>query len=366
LNFNSIRRMAVPGIAAIALATSLAACGSDNSSDDSSTGATALTGSIAGGGSTAQETAQQAWRGGFNAANPDAKITYDAIGSGDGRAGFIKGTYSFVGSDSPMDSDELKQAAKTCGADPIEFPVFISPIDVAFNLPGVDSLNLDASTVAQIFSGKITMWNDKAIADQNADAQLPATKIIPVHRSDSSGTTDNFTDYLHQAAPADWKTEHDSDWPTTKGEAQEGTSGVVGDVNDNEGAITYADDSAIQATKLGKVSIKVGTDYVAPTAEGAANGLAAATPVSGTPASVLQYSLPRTTTDSSIYPIFMASNEIACPTYKDKATADLVKGFLSYMLSSEGQQVAQKNAYSALLPDAIATKAQALVDQIGS
>jgi phosphate transport system substrate-binding protein len=363
LNFNTIRRVAVPGIAAVALATSLAACGSDNSSTDGGS-ASGLSGSVAAGGSTAQETAQQAWRGGFNATNPDAKITYDAIGSGDGRAGFIKGTYAFVGSDSPMDTDELAQAKKTCGADPIEFPVFISPIDVAFNLPGIDKLQLDAKTIAQIFSGKITTWNDKAIAAQNKGVKLPATKIIPVHRSDSSGTTDNFTDYLHQVAPADWKTEHDSDWPTTKGEAQEGTSGVVGDVNDNEGAITYADDSAIQATKLGKVSIKVGSEYVAPSAEGAANGLAAAKPVSGTPASVLQYTLPRTTTDPSIYPLFMASNEIACPTYKDKATADIVKGFLTYMLSSEGQQVAQKNAYSALLPDAIAQKAQALVDQI--
>ena len=364
LKLTTIRRALVPSVAAIALATTVAACGSN---DDSGNGSGSdLSGTVAAGGSTAQQTAQSAWFGAFKASNADVKISYDAIGSGDGRAGFIKGTYAFVGSDSPMSTDELAQAKQQCGGDPIEFPVFISPIDIAFNLPGIDSLDLDADTIAKIFAGKITKWNDPAIVAQNKDAKLPSTTIIPVHRSDSSGTTDNFTDYLHQAAPSAWTAEHNSDWPLKGGEGQEGTSGVVGVVKDNAGAITYADDSGVQGQGLGIVKVKVGSSYVAPSAQGAANGLAASKTVSGTPATVLQYAINRTSTDSSVYPVFMASNEIACQTYKDASTAGIVKAFLTYIISDQGQAVAAKNAFSAPLPSAIAQSAQSIVDKIGS
>jgi phosphate transport system substrate-binding protein len=140
----------------------------------------------------------------------------------------------------------------------------------------------------------------------------------------------------------------------------------VGVVKDTEGAITYADDSGVQGQGLGVVSVKVGGKYVAPSAQGAANGLSASKTVSGTPSTVLQYAINRTTTDSSVYPVFMASNEIACPTYKDANTAKIVKAFLSYIISDQGQKVAAKNAYSAPLPSSIAQAEQKIVDQIGS
>jgi phosphate transport system substrate-binding protein len=263
-----------------------------------------------------------------------------------------------------MSDDELSQAAETCGGDPIEFPVFISPIDVVFNLPGIDQLQLDAETIAKIFQGQITSWDDPAIASQNPDVDLPSTKITPIHRSESSGTTDNFTDYLAQAAPQVWTDEHSSDWPTTKGESAEGTSGVVGAAQDGKGTIAYADDSGVQGTELGIVSIKVGDSYVAPSAEGAAAGLSASKPVPGTPSSVIAYQIDRTTTDASVYPVFMASYEIACQKYDDQSTADIVKGFLTYMISGNGQKAAAANAFSAPLPAEIASKELAIVDQI--
>ena len=362
----SIRRGAAVTTLALALAGSLAACGGDDSGNGSGNGSTGLSGTVAGGGSSAQETAQEAWRAGFGQDNPDVKLSYDAVGSGTGRENFISGSYKYAGTDSAMSSDELTAAAKTCGGDPVQVPVFISPVDVAFNLSGVDSLNLDAETIGAIFSGDITTWNDPKIADQNPDANLPSTKISPVHRSDSSGTTDNFTDYLYQASNGSWSTEHSSDWPTTKGESAEGTSGVVGAIQGGEGTIGYADDSAVKDTGLGIVSLKVGSDYVAPSAEGASAGLAASELASGTPETVMQYSINRTSTDPSTYPLFLASYEIACQTYDDKATADIVKGFLSYMISEGGQKAAAANAFSAELPADVASKAQTIVDKIGS
>ncbi len=362
----SIRRGAAAGTLALALAGSLVACGGDDTSGSGGSGAGGLSGTVAGGGSSAQETAQEAWRAGFGQANPDVKLSYDAVGSGTGRENFISGSYKYAGTDSALSSDELTAAAKTCGGDPVQVPVFISPVDVTFNLPGIDSLNLDAETLGKMFSGEISSWDDPAIADQNPDADLPSTDISPVHRSDSSGTTDNFTDYLYQASNGSWSTEHSSDWPTTKGESAEGTSGVIGAIQSGEGTVGYADDSAVQGTELGVVSLKVGSDYVAPSAEGASAGLAASELASDTPESVMQYSINRTTTDPSTYPLFLASYEIACQSYDDQATADIVKGFLSYMISEGGQKAAAANAFSAALPSDVAAKAQTIVDKIGS
>ena len=131
-------------------------------------------------------------------------MNYDPVGSGTGRENFISGAFAFAGSDSALSTDEgeLDAANERCGGDVVEVPAYISPIAVIFNLPGVDELNLKPETIAMIFDGKITKWNDEAIAADNPDADLPDTAITPVHRSDDSGTTGNFTDYLSKALAA--------------------------------------------------------------------------------------------------------------------------------------------------------------------
>lgn len=359
MNLTQIRRALVPSIAAVALAASVAACGSNSGSGNGGGSST-----IAAGGSSAQDPAQSAWRSGFSSIDSSASISYDAVGSGDGRTGFTSGKYAFIGTDSALASDEIAAATKQCGAAPIEFPAFISPIDVIYNVKGVSKLNLDASTLAKIFSGKITSWNDPAIQALNKGATLPSTKIVPVHRSDSSGTTDNFTDYLNQAAPADWKTAHDSDWPTTTGESGEKTAGMVSAVKAADGGIGYADDSGVQGQGLGVANIKVGSTFVAPSAAGAAADLAASKKVPGTPASIITYQLNRTSTDPKTYPIFMASYEVACPSYSDSSEAATIKAFLNYIISENGQKAAAANAYSAILPAPIAAAAKAQIDKI--
>ena len=367
----SLRRGALPGVAALAVVATLAACGSsDSGSDNPSTGGTTssgLKGSLAAGGSSAQEKAQEAWRAGFGAANPDVTITYDPVGSGTGRDNFFSGAYKFAGSDSAIPTEDLAQAKESCGGlDPIEVPVFVSPIDVIFNVEGISTLNLDAPTIAKMFNGEITKWNDPAIVALNPDAPLPDLAVAPVHRSDSSGTTENFTDYLFKASGGAWKTEHSSEWPTQSGEAAEKTAGVIGAVTDGKGTIGYADDSAVASTKLGKVSVKVGDSFVPPTADGAAAGLAASTLVDGVAASQLVYDIDRVPTDASVYPIFMASYFLACQTYDDKATADMVKAFGQYIVSAEGQKAANANALSAPLPSDISAKATAILEKIAA
>ena len=362
MNVTTLRRSTVPVAAALALSLSLAACGSSDNSENSST--SGLSGAVTGGGSSAQKQAQEAWTTGFNATNPDAKITYNSVGSGTGKTNFTSGAYVFAGSDSAMDEATLAAAKSQCGADALEFPVFISPIDVAYNLPGVSDLQLSAEVVAKIFAGQITTWDDAAIKADNPDATLPSTKINVVHRNDGSGTTNNFTDYLNKAAPSIWTTAASDEWPTKSGANGTGTSGVVTTAEQTDGSITYADDSGVQGSNLQVAKIKVGDSYVAPSADGAAAALAASELVSGMPASIMQYSLNRTSTDSATYPIFMASYAIACPTYSDANTAAIVKGYLSYIISEEGQKAAAANAYSAPLPADIAAQAKALVDQI--
>ena len=365
----SIRRAIVPGIAALALA--LSGCGAANDSDsggdsssDSSDGGSSLSGTLNGGGSSAQESAQGVWRAGFQESNSGATVNYDPVGSGTGRENFISGAFAFAGSDSALSTDEgeLDAANERCGGDVVEVPAYISPIAVIFNLPGVDELNLKPETIAMIFDGKITKWNDEAIAADNPDADLPDTAITPVHRSDDSGTTGNFTDYLSKAAGGAWSYDPDGVWPIQGGEAAEGTSGLVAAVKAGEGTIGYADES--QAGGLSIAAIGVGEEFNKPSAEGAAQVVAASPRVEGRGANDMAVEVDRTTTESGAYPLLLASYLIACPSYDDANQAALVKGFLAYVVSEEGQQAAADQAGSAPLDSAMADEAAGIVDGI--
>lgn len=363
----SIRRAVVPGIAVLALA--LTGCGAGNSSENGSEGSTggdSLSGSLAGGGASSQESAQTAWRAGFQTENSGVTITYDAVGSGTGRENFINKATSFAGSDSYLSDDEgqLTAAKDRCGSDAIEVPAYVSAIAIIFNLPGVDSLNLDAKTIAMIFDGKIKKWDDPAIAALNDGADLPSTDISPVHRSDDSGTTDNFTDYLSKAGGGAWSYDADGVWPIKGGEAAEGTSGMVAAVKGGEGTIGYADES--QAGGLGLVSVQVGEDFTAPSAEGAAKALAVSKPVEGRADVDMALDVDRTTTEAGAYPVLLASYLIACQTYDDANEAALVKGFLSYIVSDAGQQVAAESAGAAPLDATLAAQAQEIVGAISA
>jgi len=182
-------------------------CGSGSSAN--------LSGEIAGAGSTAQQAAQEAWVANFENENSGVTISYDPVGSGGGREQFIAGGVAFAGSDAALTEEEgeIKGAMKRCEPGKvIEVPDYISPIAIIYNLPEVEGLQLSPETLARIFNQEITAWNDKAIAADNPGVELPSTRITPVNRSDESGTTQNFTEYLSEVVPKVWTHEVSGDW----------------------------------------------------------------------------------------------------------------------------------------------------------
>jgi phosphate transport system substrate-binding protein len=367
----TIRRALLPGIAVLTLALTGCGAGNDTSSDDetgSGDDTTSLSGELNGGGATSQEKAQNAWRTGFQTANPDVTVNYDPIGSGDGRKNFISEAYAFAGTDSALNDDEgeLTAAAERCGGgNVVQVPAYVSPIAVMFNLGDIKELNLSGEVIANIFNGTITKWNDDAIAALNAGVELPDSNISPVHRQDDSGTTENFTKYLEAAGNGAWTFEPDGIWPDAlSGEAADGTSGVVGVVTGGEGTIGYADASAV--ADLGVASVQVGEEFNAPSAEGAAKVVAISPRTEGVPETDMAVDLARDTTESGAYPVILLSYLIACETYADQAEADLVKGYLTYAISPEGQEAAAGEAGSAPLDTALQDEALGIIEGISA
>lgn len=344
------------------LAIGISACGS---SSDSSSG---LSGQLAGAGSTAQEAAQEAWIAEFENENSGVTISYDAVGSGGGREQFIAGGVAFAGSDAALEEEEgeLKKAQERCEpGQVVEVPAYVSPIAIVYNLEGVESLQLDPETLAKIFNQEITSWNDRAIAADNPGVELPDTRITPVNRSDESGTTQNFTEYLSKVVPSVWSYEVSGDWPVKGGEAAQGTSGVVEAVGAGDGTIGYAD--ASQAGELGIAKIKVGSHYAEPTAAAAAKVLEESPEAKDLAKGpyMFPFELDRKTESQGTYPIVLVSYLIACTKYGSAGEAEIVKGYLEYAISPEGQKVAAENAGSAPLSTTLEEKIKPAVEAIG-
>ncbi|MGC5077149.1 phosphate ABC transporter substrate-binding protein PstS [Agrococcus sp. DT81.2] len=372
MKFTKLGRAAVVAAAGTILLSSCAANEPSGAADGtapagSGAPASSLSGDLAGAGASSMGAAQEAWIAGFQMENPDVNVTYDPAGSGAGREQFISGGVSFAGSDAALKDEELEGTFAACVPDtlPVDLPVYISPIAVIFNVEGVDSLNMDASTIAKIFSGQITNWNDPAIASQNEGVTLPDAPISPVHRSDDSGTTENFTEYLTATAESDWTEGVFETWPSaaySTSEGAQGTSGVVDAVTNGTNTIGYAD--ASRAGDLGTVALKVGEEYVPFTAEAAAAAVDVSPRVEGRHEGDLAVELDRTSTEAGVYPLVLISYAIACTDYTDDAQAELVKGYLTYVASEAGQLAGQENAGNAPISDALRGEIMAVVDTI--
>jgi phosphate transport system substrate-binding protein len=368
LRHDSRARLAAVGIAATG-AILLAGCGAANEAAAPAGGGEApaasdVSGTVAGAGATSQQAAMEAWIAGFSSVAPDATINYDPTGSGAGRTQFTAGAVQFAGSDAALDAEELPAAQQVCGGPDnlIQMPLYISPIAVVFNLEGVDNLQMSAGTIAKIFNRQITTWNDPAIAGENPGVQLPATPITPVNRSDDSGTTENFTAYLSEAAGADWPHEPDGVWPVQGGEAAQGTSGVIGAVSGGQGTIGYADLS--QAGELGTVDVMVGSAHVNPTPEAAAAVVEASPRVEGQGRYNFAVELKRDTPGA--YPIVLVSYTLACTQYSDAGQAATLKAFLNYLASAEGQAAASEHAGNAPISDTQRSAFQPAIDAIAA
>ncbi|SFK56468.1 phosphate ABC transporter substrate-binding protein, PhoT family [Geodermatophilus ruber] len=322
-----------------------------------------LAGDLVGAGASSQQAAMQGWQAGYAGAQPGVSLSYDPVGSGGGREQFLAGGIAFAGSDAALDEEELAQATERCGpAGVFELPNYISPIAVVYNLDGVDELHLSPETLARVFDQQITVWNDPAVAADNPGVDLPAVAITPVNRSDESGTTENFTEYLAAAGSEAWPHEPDGDWPREGGEAAQGNSGVVAAVAAGNGTIGYADLS--QARDLGVAAIGVGEEFVLPTSEAAAAVVENSKTLEGRGEYDFAIELNRNTTGSGQYPIVLVSYHIGCVEYAEQLTADLVRSFMGYVISEDGQEAAAEVAGSAPISAALREQAQTAVDAI--
>lgn len=360
------------------LALGVAACGGSDDSTTNGGGSTEsegggpvasaeVSGEIAGAGASSQQAAQEAWIAEFSNANSGATISYDPVGSGGGREQFISGGVAYGASDTPLSEEEgeLGKAIKRCEpGELIEIPQYISPIAIIYNLPEVEELKLDPDTLAKIFNQEIENWNDPEIAKENPGVELPDTRIVPVNRSDESGTTENFTDYLSEAAPKSWPHEPSGEWPVKGGEAANGTSGVVEAVAAGEGAIGYAD--ASQAGELGIALIKVGSDYAEPSPEAAAKVLEISPEDKEAEKGkfVFAFDVDRDTASTGTYPIILVSSMIGCTKYGSADEAAVVKAYFEYVISPEGQELAAEQAGSAPLSDALRSKFMPAIEAI--
>lgn len=317
-----------------------------------------LTGTITSGGSSAQANAQAAWTAAYNAQAKGVTVNYDkSQGSGGGVTNFLSGAYDFAGSDSPLNADQTTQSKALCTEGGINIPVYLDGVSIVFNVPGVTDLKLSGETIAKIFSLKITDWSDPAITKDNGTA-LPAGKITTVARSDGSGTTANFTNYLAGTQSSVWTYPAGKDWPV-EGDVskQKGGSGVVQAVEAGTGTIGYADHSAIG--KLASASILQDGKPVAFSPEGVSKtfdvaAVDASNGVKGDLSKKFDYS--KLTAET--YPIPLVSYAIACTTFKTPAQAKLVTSYIGFIDSTVGQQIAVKNAGAAPLPDSVLKAAQ--------
>lgn len=350
-----IQAAALLGVAAI----SLSACASNESGSSSST--SSLSGQISGSGASSQSGAQEAWKAGFIASNASVAVNYDPEGSGAGRKAFAGGTADFAGSDSAVSTDELAGKFAACKTnDIVEIPAYISPIAVAFKLDGIDSLNMDAATIAKVFSGQISKWNDPAIADLNSGVTLPDTTIKVKFRGDESGTTKNFLNYLKSEAPdAFGSAEVGETFPfasNPNAQSAQKTQGVKQALSGSDGSIGYLD--ASQAGDLGTVAVN-GVKY---SAEAAVKIVEHSKLIDGRGDADLAYKL-----DYSVegaYPIVLVSYLIGCQEYQTEGKGELVKAYFEYVISADGQKQAADHAGSAPLSDAVTEKAKTAVNAI--
>jgi phosphate transport system substrate-binding protein len=326
--------------------------------DANSGGITCSSGQLNGSGSTAQTNAMDEWRKNYQQACTGAQINYDSIGSGDGIAAFGDGTADWAGSDAALQPGDISGTPKNCATkDAIDLPMVVGPIAVEYNLQGVQNLTLNGPTIAKIFTGKITTWDDPAIKALNSGVSLPSTKITPFYRSDDSGTTFNFASYLAKAAPSDFTATPDkvSSGLGFKGQGREGSQGVTDAVTQTDGGVGYAEFSYAVKASLPTANIDSGSGPVQLSKDTASKAVSTATVVGK--GDDLSLSIDYGQNTPGAYPLVLVTYEIVCAKYKDASTATYVKNFLNYTISSAGQGLLPGLGY-APIPSELATKVQ--------
>ncbi len=355
------------GVAVVALTLTLGACssssssapsgGSTGTSSSSGGGSAKLSGTLNGSGSTLQLVYEQAAVQAFKSVQSGMTVNYGGGGSGKGRTDLAGGTVQFAGSDSPIPA---KETANFKGKTVLYYPILIAPITVSYNLSGVSNLKLDPTTIAGIFSGKIKTWNDPAIKATNSGVSLPSTPITVAVRSDSSGTTQNFSQFLMEAGGSAWTLGSSSiiKWPSTA-HAGNGNGGVAQIIKSTPGAIGYVDFATAKASSLAYASVKnKDGSYVAPSVQSATTAADNATVKPDLTFSAIW------APGAGSYPITAQSWVLVYQTQSDANTSKMLQAYIGYLVGA-GQQLLPELGY-APLPSGIDQKAQAQLSKIGS
>jgi phosphate transport system substrate-binding protein len=355
---------AVIAASVLAGALALAACsssgggGGGNSAPPSgnTAGITCFSGTLKSEGSTAQANAMTQWINAFQKACPDATINYNPTGSGDGVTAFINKQVQFAGSDAPLSATQgaTQQATKACGGRALDLPMVGGPIAIGYKLNGVHKLTLNGPTLAKIFLGQITTWNDPAIAAMNKGVKLPPTQITPFYRQDSSGTTFNVESYLSATAPSIFTTTPDTDSSSANfaGQGKTGSQGVAQATSTTEGGIGYFEYSYAVQSGLDTVNIDNGGGPVQISPDSASKAINAAQFVGKSPDLTLKINY--ATMAPGAYPIDLVTYEIVCSKYATSTDAKDVKDFLNYTIS--GGQTSLKQLGYAPLPTSLQHK----------
>ena len=352
---NIKRTAAVAGIAALTSVT-LVACGdsNDNAADTGNNdtannesgseegaieGLSGQTGQLVAEGATSQANAMDYFGSRYTEEVPGASLAYNATGSGSGIKNFIGNQASFAGSDSPLKDDEVEQAKERCGGnDAWHLPMVIGPVAIAYNIEGVDELNLTVDNIVEIFKGDITNWNDPKIKESNPDAELPDQNISVIYRSDESGTSDNFQKFLKSASDGKW-TDEGKAFPQGIGAGANGSTAVAEQVKATPGAITYVEAGYAHDLELGTANVDFGAGPVELTNDTVNTALDNVEFKSEGNDMVVDADALFAQNVDGAYPLVLTTYEIVCSAGYDEETKNMVKDFLTVILDSQDDEL---------------------------
>ncbi|MGH7658560.1 MAG: phosphate ABC transporter substrate-binding protein PstS [Gemmatimonadales bacterium] len=334
-------------LVAIAAAGALAACGTGG--DDAGGGVERLTGA----GATFPNPVYRAWFGAYDA-RTGVQINYQSIGSGGGIRQFTEGTVDFGATDGPMTDEQIA----AIDGNVIHVPTVLGAVVLTYNLPslGETQLKLDGGVIADIFLGRITTWNDRRIAALNPDVSLPERDLIVVHRSDGSGTSFVFTDYLAKVSP-EWQSQVGAatsvNWPVGLG--GKGNEGVTQQVKQVEGSIGYVELIYAKSNNLPWAKVRnAAGNFVEPTLESVS---AAAASADLGPDTDFRVSITNAQ-GAEAYPIASFTWLLVYRDNPDPAKAATIRTFLEWMISPEAQDMARDLGYAPLPDEVIALVAE--------
>jgi phosphate transport system substrate-binding protein len=321
---------------------------------------------LKGSGATAQENAMEQFVFAYVHACPGYTLDYNANGSGAGVTDFVNNVSDLAGSGDPLDPSkgQVDRAAQRCGSPAWDLPTVFEPIAITYNVTGVNTLKLDAPTLAKIFNGGITRWDDPSIKALNPGTNLPSEPIRVFYRSDQSGDTSNFQQYLVAASNGAWGKGAGQTFNGGVGDGGVGDNGTSADVQNTEGSITYNEWSFGVGRQLNMAQIitSAGPDPVAITTDSVSKTIAGATFKGQGNDLVVDTSSFYNPTQPGAYPIVEPTYEIVCSKYPDSATGVAVKAFMHAAIGPGQDGLDQYGSIP--LPSAFQSKIAAAVNAI--